>query len=212
MLASVLFATAVEAQSTTTVVDLTPSFWRYYTAASAQPDASATLWNDLYVSPNADVFDALECEVFEARGLSSSIRNRWRRREARMRALTSDITARLPEARSRFDDAFPDMSWNGTVYLLMSGFCFDGRAQPVGDGAAILIGLDGLAEDDDTDLNVILTHELFHAYHQQWFSPTSWSFWNSLWTEGMAVEAAARLNPDARLCQPKLSLAVRPTG
>lgn len=193
--------TGASAQPSFSTVDLTPSFWRYYAAASERPHQSATLWTDLYVVPHADVLGALGCRVFEPGGLSRSIRDRWRRREASMRTLSADVTARLPDARAQFDLAFPDMAWTGTVYLMMSGFCFDGRAQSLGGRDAILIGLDGLAEDADTDLNVLVHHELFHAYQNQAFKPRAWAFWNSLWTEGMAVEAAARLNPAATIHQ-----------
>jgi hypothetical protein len=117
-----------------------------------------------------------------------------------MREMTDSLPQKLTAAHDRFLEMFPDMRWSGDVYVLASGFCFDGRAQVIQGRSAILFGVDTSVVLGQKDRIPGITHELFHRYHHDFFDfePSSGCpLWAVLWAEGLAQFVSGALNPDA---------------
>lgn len=200
LIAAVLAAMAQTLPPTPSVAaievrDLTSGFWAY--RGSRDPQA----WSELYVRPNRAVFSSLPCEPLRADAPPPGWVAGWDRLEPRMRAFSSDVATALPEASARFVARFPDMAWRGTVYVLVSAGCFDGRAQRVAGRDSLLFGIDMIAWSGNDNLVALVHHELFHAYHAQHFRTRSTALWVSLWKEGLATYAARSLNPEATLAE-----------
>ena len=184
--------------------NLMPDFWRFWAAAQGRPVArQAELWQTLYVKPHRALFDDL------AAACKDEFAPAWARANyfpnlpaivAGMRGADSGLPRKLSAARQRFLRMFPDMRWSGDVYLMASGYCFNGRAQIIAGHEAILLGIDTRVALGQKDPIPDMTHELFHRYHYQFFDfkPSSgYPLWTTLWAEGMALYVAERLNPQA---------------
>lgn len=117
-----------------------------------------------------------------------------------MHAVFNQLQEQIHPAAERFLETFPDMRWAGDIYIMASGYCFNGRAQKIGGRSAILFGIDMIAALNQGNQIPHLHHELFHRYHHQFFDyePSSgYPLWTSLWTEGLAVYVSEQLNPSA---------------
>ena len=100
-------------------------------------------------------------------------------------------------AQVKFKRALPDYQLDVPVYLLHSIGTQDGGTRDSGGRSALYFGADAIAEiHNSTTIKPFLTHELFHVYHQRFFSDCG-KVWCSLWIEGLAVYAAARLHTGA---------------
>lgn len=100
-------------------------------------------------------------------------------------------------AQVKFRRTIPDYRLDIPVYLLHSIGTQDGGTRDSGGRSAMYFGADVIAEiHDASTIEPFLTHELFHIYHQRFFSGCG-KIWCSLWIEGMAVYAASRLHPRA---------------
>lgn len=184
--------------------DLMPDFWRFWAAARGQSVVrQAQLWQQLYVKPQQALFDDL------APACKNEYDPAWARAHyfpdlpklvPDMHAAAANLPRKLSSARHRFLRMFPDMRWSGDVYLMASGYCFNGRAQLIAGREAILFGIDTRVSLGQKDPVPDMTHELFHRYHYRYFDfkPSSgYPLWTSLWAEGMAVYVAEQLNPTA---------------
>ena len=184
--------------------DFMPDFWQFWAAAENQPvERQAELWENLYVSKHQAVFD----------DLAGPCKDQWEPVWARTRYFPNlpriapsmrDATANLPEklsaTQARFLERFPDMKWAGDIYVMASGYCFNGRAQMIQGRGAILFGMDATVALGQKDLSPGMTHELFHRYHHQFFDfegSSNYPLWTTLWAEGMAQYVSEELNPGA---------------
>jgi hypothetical protein len=79
------------------------------------------------------------------------------------------LPQKLTVAQSRFLEMFPDMQWAGDIYVMASGYCFDGRAQLIQGRSAVLFGVDVMVHFGEQELVPIMDHELFHRYHHDFF-------------------------------------------
>lgn len=179
--------------------DLMPSYWRFAAAATKHPEAAQQAWTRDYYAPNRAVLADLQCSLLASGKLPPARTAELARIEPGMRAATAALRRDLPGALARFDRALPDNRWHGDIYLLVSLGCFDGRAQSIGGKPAMLLGADVLAATGNRAPAVLLTHELFHLYHRQFFQPEGDPIWASLWSEGLATYASGELNPGASL-------------
>jgi hypothetical protein len=184
--------------------DFMPDFWRFWAAARGRAVArQALLWQELYVRPHQAVFDDL------AKPCKDEFAPTWARTHyfpnlpkimPGIHEAAADLPQKLSAARDRFLQAFPDMRWTGDVYVMASGYCFNGRAQSVRGHEAILLGIDTRVALGQKDPIPDMTHELFHRYHSRFFDfkPSSgYPLWTTLWAEGMAEFVAEKLNPGA---------------
>jgi hypothetical protein len=187
-----------------TIHNFMPDFWQFWQAAENQPvERQAELWQSLYVSKHQPVFD----------DLAGPCKDQWDPAWARTRYFPNlpkiassmrDATANLPEklaaTQARFLAQFPDMQWAGDIYVMASGYCFNGRAQIIQGRGAILFGMDATVALGQKDLSPGMTHELFHRYHHQFFdfeASSKYPLWTTLWAEGMAQYVSEQLNPGA---------------
>ena len=190
--------------ATFAIHDFTPDFWRFWRAAQKQPvKQQEKLWQQLYVAPHQAVFDDL------AGPCKAEYDPAWARAHyfpnlpgvvPRIRAMVAGLAHQLDEANGRFLKTFPDMRWSGDIYVMASGFCFNGRAQMIQGRNALLFGVDAAVGLGQKNLSPVMQHELFHRYHFQFFDfkPSSgYPLWTTLWAEGMATYVSELLNPSA---------------
>jgi uncharacterized protein YjaZ len=89
--------------------------------------------------------------------------------------------------------------------LLISLGQLDGAGRIVNGRPALVLGVDTIAQvETESDLPLFIAHELFHRYHLQvgGFSDDPGEgqpIWRTLWAEGLATYASARLYPDHAL-------------
>lgn len=116
-------------------------------------------------------------------------------RRDKILAVGKAFDARLATASARFRQFFPDFALTMPVYLLHSLGEMDGGTRTINGRTALIFGADIIAQiHDDSTIGPLFDHELFHTYHLAYF-PECGQVWCNLWTEGLAVYVAARLNP-----------------
>ena len=192
------------AAQTFVIHNLMPDFWRFWAAAEGKPiEEQARLWQQLYVSPHQAIFNDLAgpCkDEFDPTWARTSYFPALPKIVPQMRAMTDNLPQKLTAAQNRFLKMFPDMSWAGDIYVMASGYCFNGRAQMIQGRSAVLFGLDATVALGQKDMVPGMTHELFHRYHHGFFDfePSSgYPLWTTLWAEGLAQYVSEVLNPGA---------------
>jgi hypothetical protein len=210
-----LRSSVAAAAVTFAIHDFTPDFWRFWEAAQNQPvEQQAQLWRQLYVTPHRPVFDdlATPCkDQFDPVWARANYFKDLPRVVPAIRAIVAGLTQQLQEANGRFLKTFPDMTWTGDIYVMASGYCFNGRAQMIQGRSALLFGVDAMAALGQKDLIPGMHHELFHRYHRQFFEfegSSGYPLWTTLWAEGMASYVSEQLNPSAS----EIDLAQVPLG
>lgn len=195
--------------------DFTPDFWKFWNAAQDQPvERQAQLWQQHYVASHQAVFDELAAPCKDQWDPVWSRTNYFTdlpRIVPEIRALLAGLTGQLQKANGRFLKTFPDMSWSGDVYVMASGYCFNGRAQTIQGRSALLFGVDAIVALEQKDLIPTMQHELFHRYHHEYFDyevQRAYPLWTALWAEGMATYVSEKLNPSAS----EIDLAMVPLG
>ena len=112
-------------------------------------------------------------------------------------AVTSGFARLLAPAYDSFARAFPDLRPIGPIYIVHSIGEFDGGTRKVSGQSRLVFGADVMAQVHHfADETPFFQHELFHVYHAQFFSDCE-ETWCALWSEGLAVLVAQRLNPRA---------------
>lgn len=105
----------------------------------------------------------------------------------------------LSDAVTKFRTVFPSFTPPLPIYLYHSLGVRDGGSDYLEPGhrLVMLFGADMIARlHADDSLEPFLDHELFHLEHQRAFRDCD-QFWCVLWQEGLAVDAAASMNPGA---------------
>lgn len=201
--------------STFAIHDFTPDFWRFWDAAENKSiEERAQLWQQLYVSRHQAVFDDLAAPCknqFDATWHRQHYLTGLPRVIPEIRAIVAGLPQQLDAASARFLQAFPDMHWSGDIYVMASGYCFNGRAQQIQGRSALLFGVDAIAALGQKDLIPGMHHELFHRYHREFFefeANGTYPLWTALWAEGMAQYVAEQLNPSAS----EIDLSLIPSG
>ncbi len=150
-----------------------PDFWKFWKAAQDQPvELQAQLWQQQYVAPHQGVFDDLTTPCnpqFDAAWFRTHYLTDLPRVVPAIRALVADLPRQLQQGNGGFRKSFPDMKWSGGIYVMASGYCFNGRAQTMQGRSALLFGVDAMAALGQKDLLPTIHHELFHRYHREFF-------------------------------------------
>jgi hypothetical protein len=202
------------------IVDATPPFWRFWQEARDEaPEAAARRFRAVVVAAHPPLF----APTVIGRDPSQRRDDLDERlpafladlppRIAVMRRLSDSIARELAAHDRAFRAAFPDMKWAGTVYFTVSLDAFDGAMREVDGRMALLFGIDKMAKlhGDQIDLAPMFHHELFHTYHFDVNPPPDLpddaprGLLEPLWSEGLAVYVARRLNPRATARQLLLS-------
>jgi hypothetical protein len=109
-----------------------------------------------------------------------------------------DFAAMLDSAETSFVATFPDFRPTTPIYLTHSLGEMDGGTRTINGHTALVFGADVMARVHGgfTSERPFFHHELFHVYHVPKYESCD-AVWCSVWTEGLAVLVAKRLNPDA---------------
>lgn len=107
------------------------------------------------------------------------------------------FAAMLAPAKASFEHEFGPMRGYKPIYLVDSFGEFDGGTRTLPGGSFLMFGAEMVARLHlDHDIRPFFHHELFHLYHARTFRECE-QLWCGLWSEGLAVYVAARLNPAA---------------
>lgn len=107
------------------------------------------------------------------------------------------FSAMLGPAMASFQQALPDATDFGDIYLVHSLGEMDGGTREVDGTIYFVFGADVIARVHAPGTErPFFHHELFHRYQSRWFQGCE-QIWCGLWIEGTAVLAAAELNPGA---------------
>jgi len=187
-----------------TIHNFMPDFWNFWQAAENQPvERQAQLWQSLYVSKHQAVFDDLAgpCkDQWDSAWANTRYFPKLPNIVPAMHAASDNLPEKLAAAQAKFVRRFPDMQWAGDIYVMASGYCFNGRAQSIQGRGAILFGMDATVALGQSDMTPGMTHELFHRYHRQYFDfegSRNYPLWTTLWAEGIAQYVAEDMNPGA---------------
>jgi hypothetical protein len=187
------------------VIDTMPAFWAYWDEARTLAiDDAVALFDRTLRRAHPEIYAPsvlqLPVEGFDA-ALAQRVRElveRMPRIEAALRAVDARAREALDEGVARFVRAIPDFDWDGDCYLMVSLDAFNGAGRLVRDRAALLFGLDVIADrQPDADPLLLVHHELYHFYQHGPPEPPTLS--DMLWIEGLATYASLALNPGARV-------------
>lgn len=118
------------------------------------------------------------------------------------RAAIEEVSRRfkvlLGPAKDSFEANIGRLEEAPPIYLLHSLGEMDGGVRSLKDGGVIMMfGADVIAQNHlGQNIQPFFHHELFHAFHRRRFQVCS-AIWCGLWSEGLAVYVAERLNPGA---------------
>ncbi len=115
-----------------------------------------------------------------------------------MKALFTQADSVVANQESSFRKIFPDLASDIPVYFLPSLTSFNGMAVPLPEFGryGLLVGVDFVVQRKE-DLDVLFSHEFFHAYHSDKIEGASGkTMATPLWLEGLATYVSGVLNPD----------------
>ena len=190
--------TSLRAAKAGEFIDLTPAFLVLADQTVALPDANR-------IKAFHARFDAIVPGYYDDQGdyqakFDSQIAKALRDLPGyriKFEASARGLKPAFERAQAKFKRRLPDYQLDVPVYLLHSIGTQDGGTRDSGGRSAMYFGADVIADiHDATTIEPFLTHELFHIYHQRFFSGCG-KIWCSLWIEGLAVYATARLHPGA---------------
>jgi hypothetical protein len=186
------------------LLNLMPSFWRFWQQAqrTSLADQRAAL-NRIYIQPNQAVWRDLQAPCskhLQDTALDEDYLPMLPQLVRPMQTLQGTLPTTIARSRAIFARTFPDMNWHGDIYLMASLGCFNGRSQRIDGRDALLLGLDDIADMHENNLSPLLEHELFHRYQHAYFDfepERDEPLWVRLWAEGLATYVAQQLSPKA---------------
>jgi hypothetical protein len=186
------------------LVDLMPSFWRFWqqTPHTSLAHQRAALTR-AYLQPNQAVWRDLQgpcAKHLQDAALDQDYLPLLPQLVGPMRTLQRTLPTTIARTRAHFARTFPDMNWHGDIYLMASLGCFNGRSQLIDGRQALLLGLDDIAYLHENNLPPLLEHELFHRYQHAYFDfepERDEPLWVRLWAEGLATYVSQQLSPQA---------------
>jgi hypothetical protein len=111
--------------------------------------------------------------------------------------VSREFGALIGPAQRSFEAAFGPMVGYPPIYLVNSFGEFDGGTRDLPEGNRLMFGADMIDKlHKSTPVQPFFHHELFHLLHGRTFHECP-QLWCSLWSEGLAVYVASRLNPKA---------------
>jgi len=183
-------------------VDLTGAFDRSWSATAELPDdkRAAAFESDFakvlpgFYDPKR-VADRIPTEKYQARVLQR-LKAYPEEREGIQR-VSREFSGLIGPAQRSFEKAFGPMRGYPPIYLVNSLGEFDGGTRDLPEGTRLMFGADVIDRlHKDKPIQPFFHHELFHLLHRRSFKGCE-QLWCSLWSEGLAVYVASRLNPTA---------------
>lgn len=183
-------------------VDLTGAFDRSWSATAELPDdkrAAAFEADFAKVLPGfydpKRVADRMPEEKYQARVLQQ-LKTYPEEREGIQR-VSREFSGLIGPAQRSFEKAFGPMRGYPPIYLVNSLGEFDGGTRDLPEGTRLMFGADVIDRlHKDKPIQPFFHHELFHLLHRRSFKGCE-QVWCNLWSEGLAVYVASRLNPSA---------------
>ncbi len=190
---------ATAAGDTPDFVDLSGAFVHFFDATAGLPEDARVAAFKQQVAPLQPAFYGIarfegkrtqqqrDVQIQKALAQFPQIR-------AGYQAKAAQFADALARNSASFAAAFPDYRATTPVVLLHSLGEMDGGLRTLDGQRQLVFGADGMAihHAPDADESAFFHHELFHAYHEPQFGSCE-----ALWTEGLAVHVAQRLNPGA---------------
>ena len=195
------FAVPATAQGTAGLqfIDYTDEFDRVWTATASLPDAErARQFKAEFAKVLPGFYDhrrmrgATEAQYDERllKGLKA-----YPDQRAGIMRVAREFTVTIAPARASFESAFGPMTGYAPVLLVNSLGEFDGGTRTLEGKGYLMFGADMIDRlYKTTPIQPFFHHELFHLYHSRSFEECE-AIWCGLWTEGLAVQVAATLNP-----------------
>jgi hypothetical protein len=104
-------------------------------------------------------------------------------------------TSAVANAESAYRGLFSDMPNDIPVYFVPSMMSFNGKVAALGGRSTLFIAPDFVAQRED-DLDLLIRHELLHAYHDRRVPKTSgFTLTSHLWREGLATVVSGLAMP-----------------
>jgi hypothetical protein len=211
------------------VVDVMPTFWKFWDSTIQQPDdVRVRAFFDTVVAAYPDLFHhgliasgALTDlgSVPEVQKRVSKYLDDVKPYIPAMRCITTNIQQNFSRYVSDLSATFHDYAPTTPVYFTVSLFGFAAGMNFSGETLGLYFGIDELARipGSDGNLKIIFEHELFHQYHYQ-IAPeisTNQAAWAYMWEEGLATYVSRLMSPGCTIDQalmipPRLSELARP--
>lgn len=183
-------------------VDYTDDFERVWNETSTLPDAQkvpafeaafAKILPGFYKTERVKNF--MSADRYHEKMLNAL--KEYPENRAAIERVSHDFGGLIGPAQQRFEAQFGPMTGYPSVLLVHSLGEFDGGTRDLPDGTHLMFGADMIAKlHSDGEIQPFFHHELFHLYHSRTFTPCDEVRCN-LWTEGLAVYVASKLNPGA---------------
>lgn len=183
------------------LIDLTDDFARAWDRTAELPDAErVTAFKATFAKLLPGFYD------HERMGLATSERydahllaalKAYPEKRAGISQTSDRFAALFAPALASFEKQFGPMTGYPPIYLVHSLNEFDGGTRDLPEGNRLLFGADVIHKNYQAiSAQPFFHHELFHLMHGRTF-PECAPVWCALWTEGLAVYVATKLNPQA---------------
>ena len=183
------------------LVDYTDEFARIWDATAALPDAErvatfkrefAKVLPGFYDHQRMRGATEAKYDAHLLKGLKA-----YPEQRAGIVHVAGEFARLMAPARTTFERAFGPMTGYPPVLLVNSLGEFDGGTRTLEGKGYLMFGADMIDKMYKTvPIQPFFHHELFHLYHSRKFEECE-AIWCGLWSEGLAVYVASRLNPGA---------------
>jgi hypothetical protein len=194
------------------LVNIMPEYFSFVAEAKDihSDRGRANLFRKKIITPNRDLYGTVSSPFDRSdKGIIQFV-SKLEPKQAKLHELTDRLPGLVQSVADSFYEQFPDMGNDCRVYLMPSFDHFDGSSCTVKGTELLLLGVDVLA-DNDKNLRLLITHELFHIYHRG-AAPSLNSkegnrspLYIGMWEEGLATYVAKELNPGATLASALLN-------
>jgi hypothetical protein len=189
-------------RSSLQLVDLTGAFDRSWSAtAELSDDKRAAAFESDFAKVLPGFYDPkrvaerMSEQKYEER-LLQGLKTYPEKREGIQR-VSREFSGLIGPAQRSFEKAFGPMRDYPPIYLVNSLGEFDGGTRDLPEGTRLMFGADMIDRlHKDMPIQPFFHHELFHLLHGRTFNGCE-QIWCGLWSEGLAVYVASRLNPTA---------------
>ena len=196
-----LSATALPAAAAAMpLVDLTDDFARIWDQTATVPDADrSAAFKAAFARVLPGFYDekrfGISANQYDRRLLGKL--KEYPAERAGIASVANSLESMFEPARRSFEAEFGSMTGYPPIYLVNSLGEFDGGTRDLAEGVRLLFGADVIDRIyKTTPIQPFFHHELFHLVHSRTF-PDCPQLWCNLWSEGLAVYVAGRLNPGA---------------
>lgn len=179
--------------------DLTDDFAVVWERTRAMADADKVSALRAHFQPLVPGFyDREKAGPFSYADLIARALKEYPEKRAGIEQVSRNFAAMAVPARASFEAAFGPIGTLPPVILLHTLGEMDGGVRTMkATGRTLLFGADVIAKNHlKHGIQPFFHHELFHVFHERAFKRCD-AVWCGLWTEGLAVYVAERLNPGA---------------